>query len=96
MLRRRKDKRKKFPAGVPGQTSQTKMQGVSLFLVLLVTAASFSLDMSLPLQYPCFKNMRVLGLIQQGDSYFRTIPPCVDNVNKSKIFDYFTYYDNTE
>ena len=72
------------------------MQGVSLLLVLLVTAASFSLDMSLPVLHPCLKNASVLWLTLQGDSYFRTIPPCVDNVNKSKIFEYYTSYDNTE
>lgn len=69
------------------------MQGALLFLVLLVTAASFSLNISFPVG-PCFNLRGIERYLEKKEDYLRKVPPCVDNVNKTKIYEYYLQYDN--
>lgn len=79
------------------QTSGTRMQGVSLFAALLATVA-ITLNMSFPIGLDCPSNgyNGVWRYYNEGNSYLVKVPPCADNVNKTKIFEFYTYYTNPE
>lgn len=75
-----------------------KMQGTSVFAVLLVTAASFRLGP--PLGIPnCTVDSPWRGLLRYmegGNKYLMKVPPCVDNVNKTKIIEFYLEYTTSE
>lgn len=76
-----------------------KMQGTFVFAVLLVTAASFPLEfMGIPNCYVDINSLLWgLSCYQiDGNSYLMKVPPCVNNVNKTKIMEFFLEYMSSE
>ena len=67
------------------------MQTPSLFLMLLVAAASFSLNTSLPV-VGSEVSIGLVRFLEEGDAYLNKVPPCLENVHKSKIFEYYLQY----
>ena len=75
-----------------------KMQGTSVFAVLLVTAASFKFGPTLDIPN-CTVDSPWRGLlrfIEDGNEYLEKVPPCVDNVNKTKIIEFYLEYTTSE
>ena len=73
------------------------MQSTSLFVIVAV--ASFSLNASMPLADPRLTGpdsvQGLLRYIREGDSYLNNVPPCLDNVHKSKLFEYYSQYSSS-